>query len=192
MEWFLAICTGIALSAACGLRVFAPFFVLSFAVKFLGAEVPDGLMWLSSWTAFGCLCVAMMTEMASYYIPWIDNVLDVISTPLALVGGALMMGGALDGVPPYVKWALAAVAGSGTAGVLHLGMLLVRATSTVVTGGAGNHVVATGENTSAIGVTVLSVVFPVIAIVVVIALVAIVTWVCCKGRRKRQKAVLEA
>lgn len=86
-EWILAISMGIAFAAACGLRVFAPFFVVSFAIKFLGICVPAGLTWLSSWPAFACFCIAMLAEVVAYYVPWVDNVLDFISTPLALVGG---------------------------------------------------------------------------------------------------------
>jgi len=190
MEWILAICTGIALSAACGLRVFAPFFVLSLASKFFGISVPDGLIWLSSWTAFVCLCVAMVVEVAGYYIPWIDNALDVISTPLALVGGALMMGGVLGDVPTYMRWSLAVIFGSGAAGVVQVGTTLTRAFSTVTTGGSANNVVTTGENVGAVSVTLLGVILPIVGLIVAALLGGVLAWFCCRRSRDRRKVAV--
>lgn len=51
----------------------------------------------------------MLAEIAASYVPWIDNALDLISTSLALVGGALMMGGVLGDVPPYMRWTVAVI-----------------------------------------------------------------------------------
>jgi len=178
MEWILAICTGIALSAACGLRVFVSFFVLSLASKFFGISVPDGLMWLSSWTAFVFLCVAMVVEVAGYYIPWIDNALDVISTPLALVGGAFMMGGVLGDVPTYMRWSLAVIFGSGAAGVVQVGTTLTRAFGTVTTGGSANNVVTTGENVGAVSVTLLGVILPIVGLLIAALLGGVLAWFC--------------
>jgi len=191
MEWILAICTGITLSAACGLRVFAPFFVLSLASKFFGISVPDGLIWLSSWTAFVCLCVAMVVEVAGCYIPWIDNALDVISTPLALIGGALMMGGTLGEVPAYMRWSLAVIFGSGAAGAVQVGTELARAFNSVTTGGSADNVVTTGENVGAVSVTLLGVILPIVGLIVAAALGAVLAWLCCRrSRDERTVAVL--
>ena len=38
---------------------------------------------LDGWGAFGVLFVAVILEIGSYLIPWLDNLLDVVATPAA-------------------------------------------------------------------------------------------------------------
>jgi hypothetical protein len=47
-------------------------------------------------------------------------------------------------LPPIVKWTTAAIAGGGVAGLTQSVTSLLRAKSTVMTGGLGNAAVATG------------------------------------------------
>ena len=184
----LSICTGLSLSAACGFRVFAPFFALSVGVRFFDLPIPVGLDWIASWPSLICFSVAMLAEVAVYYIPWIDNALDLISTPLALVGGALMMVGVLGDMPPYMRWSVAVIVGSGAAGAVQIGTALTRAFSTAATGGAGNGVVTTGENVSAVGVTLMSVLLPVVAALLVLGLAGVLVWLCRKCNKFSRKS----
>lgn len=56
-------------------------------------------------------------EVAAYYLPCADNLLDVVNVPLAFVAGAVVMGGVLPDVHPYLKWSIAGLLGSSVAGL---------------------------------------------------------------------------
>ena len=78
-------------------------------------------------------------------------------------------------VPPIVKWTAAVVAGGGIAGVTQGLTGILRAHSTVLTGGLGNPVIATAELGGALLISLVALVAPAaaIALVILFLLVAI-------------------
>lgn len=72
---------------------------------------------------------------------------------------------------PVLVMGLAAVAGGGTAGLVRAGTALVRGATNTMTAGLGTPVVSTGENTAAIGLSVLTLVAPLLALAVVLLVV---------------------
>ena len=66
-----ALCLGICLSAACGLRVFLPFLVVSVAAKFGLLELRESWMWIGSWPAITAFSTATVLEIGAYYVPWL-------------------------------------------------------------------------------------------------------------------------
>lgn len=185
MEIVLSIALGISLAAACGFRVFAPLLVLGLAGRFGELPLTDVLAWTSSTTGLICLGCATLAETLAYYIPWVDNALDAVSTPLALVAGTLMMGGQMETLPDAVQWGLAVVAGAGTAGVVQAGTAALRAGSSATTGGLGNFVVATGENIMAVVGSVMAVVAPLLAGLGFI-LLCLLGWLSVRRIRRRK------
>jgi hypothetical protein len=71
-------------------------------------------------------------------------------------------------VPPMVKWTAAVIAGGGIAGLTQGLTGMLRAHSTVLTGGLGNSVIATAELGGALLITFLALAAPVAAIALVI------------------------
>jgi hypothetical protein len=71
---------------------------------------------------------------------------------------------------PLLKWALAIIAGGGTAAIFHGATTLVRGASSTVTGGLGNHAVATTELGIASGLSLLAIALPLVSGVVVLVL----------------------
>ena len=71
-------------------------------------------------------------------------------------------------MPPMVKWTAAVIAGGGIAGLTHGVTGMIRAHSTVLTGGLGNPLLATAELVGALLVSILAVAAPVAAIALVI------------------------
>jgi hypothetical protein len=71
-------------------------------------------------------------------------------------------------VPPMVKWTAAVIAGGGIAGITQGATALLRAHSTVLTGGLGNSVIATAELGGALLISFLALAVPTAAIAVVI------------------------
>lgn len=114
METFLSICIGVGLSAACGFRVFIPMLILSGASLFGNFELFESVAWLGSWPVFICLVIATVCEVLAYYIPWLDNLLDSIASPMAVIAGALVSYSVFTDMPPWAHWGLAIIAGGGS------------------------------------------------------------------------------
>ena len=170
MATITSIFLGIGLSAATGFRIFVPFLVASIAGLTGYLPLSPSFEWIGTYPALIAFSVATVLEIAAYYIPWFDNLLDSIATPAAFIAGAILMVAVLSGLPPLVKWALAIIAGSGAAGIVQTGTTITRAASTTTTGGIANPVVSTVEAGSSFGLSVLAILIPVIAGLITIVL----------------------
>ncbi|MEM9291242.1 MAG: DUF4126 domain-containing protein [Acidobacteriota bacterium] len=169
LETLLTISLGLGLAAACGFRVFVPPLVLS-AAGISGWLELSGAEWMATWPAFTVFAVATVLEVLAYYVPWVDNLLDTVSTPAAVVAGAVVSFGVFQGMDPTLEFVLAAVGGGGTAALSHGAMALTRSVSSVTTGGIANPLVATAELGGAVGVSVLSILAPIFGVVVFLVL----------------------
>ena len=170
----LALCVGVSLAAACGFRVFVPLLVMALGVRFAGLSIDENLAWVGSDAAIACLGAATLVELLAYYIPVVDNLLDSIAGPAALIAGAVVTGGMLGGLPDWLQWGTGIVAGAGVAGTVQLGTTAVRAASTSTSGGLANPVVSTAENAASTIGAILAVVAPILAVIGAIILIFLV------------------
>lgn len=168
METILSLCVGIGLSAACGFRVFVPLLVMSVASYSGHLTLAPSFQWIGSEPALICFAVATVLEIAGYYIPWVDNFLDTVASPAAVVAGTIVTASMVTDVSPFLKWTLAVIAGGGAAGLVQATTVLARGASTVATGGLANPVFATAELGGSIAASVLSIVAPILAIGLVV------------------------
>ena len=171
MELFLSLCLGIGLSASCGFRVFLPMLVANIAAMSGWISPGENFEWLSNWPAFLVLLSATIAEIGGYYIPFIDNLLDTIATPVAVVAGTLLTTSLIEIDSPVLHWGLGLIVGGGTAGLVQAGTGLLRLLSSKTTAGLGNPVVSTAENVASFGLSGLAIFLPVIAFVLVVLLV---------------------
>lgn len=173
------IAMGIALSATAGFRVFVPMLAGALAAKFGIIHTPADMQWLGSWTAIILFGTAALAEIAAYYIPFVDNILDTIAAPLSVAAGTVLASSILPMAhqEAWIRWGVALLAGGSAAGTIQLGTGLLRLFSSKATVGTGNPIVATTENAAAVGSSVLSFLIPVIMAVL---LVALVVWIITK------------
>ncbi len=170
MENLLSVCLGIGLSAACGFRVFIPLLVMSVASLSGHMVLSEGFRWIGTYPALTVFATASILEIAAYYIPWLDNLMDSIAGPAAVVAGILTAASSILHMDPLLKWSLAIIAGGGIAAIFHGATAVMRGASTAMTGGIGNPAVATAELVIAAGLSVLAIVLPLLSIIVVIVL----------------------
>jgi hypothetical protein len=180
LDLAVSIALGVGLAAAVGFRVFLPMLVLSVAAYSGHLALSSGFAWLGTPAALVTLSVAALLEILAYYLPGVDNLLDVIATPAALVAGTVVSAAVMTDLPPLVKWTTAVIAGGGAAGLTQGLTSLLRAKSTVLTGGLGNHVLATGELGGALILSLLALAAPLAAI----ALVALFCWFALRVVRR--------
>jgi hypothetical protein len=114
------------------------------------------------------LVVAALIEILAYYIPGVDNLLDALATPAAVVAGTLVSAAVITDLPPMLKWTTAIIAGGGVAGLTQGVTALLRAKSTVLTAGVGNPVIATAELGGSFLVSLLALAAPLVALLAVI------------------------
>jgi len=164
----LSIVLGITLAAATGLRIFLPMLIVSSAAYTGYLQLDNSFAWLGSTSALIMLSVAALAEVLAYYVPVIDNLLDALATPAALIAGTIVSAAVMTDVPPMVKWTAAVIAGGGIAGLTQGLTGILRAHSTVLTGGLGNPVIATAELGGVLLISFLALVAPTAAIALVI------------------------
>jgi hypothetical protein len=170
----LGVAIGLGLAAAAGFRVFVPLLVAAIAAKSGVLELSPGFAWLATTPAIAALAIATLLEVGAYAMPWIDQLLDLIATPAALVAGMLAAASVVVDLPPLVKWSVVLIAG-GAAGITQGASVLTRFKSTTLTGGVGNPVVSTMELIGAVIASVLAIFLPLVALLSVVMLLVMVT-----------------
>lgn len=185
MDTVLLILLGVSLSAASGFRIFVPPLVLSMMAQTTSLDLPANLAWTDSPVAIAVFGAATIAEVLSFYIPWVDNILDAVAAPTAVIAGTLMTFAFGAELEPALRWSLALIAGGGAAGGVQTLTALTRLGSTATTGGLGNPVVATGENIASTVLSVLAILFPVFAFVAVIALLVLAVQRILRWQQRR-------
>ena len=144
----------------------------------------ESFQWLSGLPTLITTGIATVVEILAYYIPFVDHLLDTMSIPLATVAGSVMFASQFAEIGTFPQWALALIAGGGTAAAISSGFAGTRAASTATTGGLGNSVVATTETAGAGIMSVLALAAPIIAFIVAIILIITVVFFGRKIWRK--------
>jgi hypothetical protein len=187
IEVVTAVAIGVGLAASAGFRVFVPLLVAAIAAKTGILPLNESFQWLASWTSIVILGTATLVEIMAYYIPLVDNLLDTIATPLAIIAGTLLVTSVLPFDSGLIKWITGAAVGGGSAAVVQSGSALTRLTSTKLTAGIGNPVVSTVENVAATGTSILSLVIPFFILALFLILMIFVFTRLRKRLRKKRE-----
>jgi len=181
----LSIVAAVGLAAACGFRIFVPLLVVSLATRSGLMSVSDGFAWIGSTPAVLCFGTATLLEVLGYYVPVIDNFLDAVASPAAVIAGMVVSAAVIADVDPWLKWTLVVIAGGGAAAAVQVPTVVARGASTATTAGAGNALVSTTELAASTGFSAASVLafsLPVVVPFLVLALV----WFAYRRLRGRQ------
>jgi hypothetical protein len=139
---------------------------------------------MSSDVATIVLIVAVIVELAAYYIPFVDNMLDTLATPAAVLAGTLLTTSFLQIDDPVLQWGLGLVAGGGVAGTIQAGTSLLRLGSSKFTGGYGNNILATSENVISTGISLFSLWIP---ILIAILVLLFISWLLKKIWKRKKR-----
>jgi len=169
-ETILAVITGIGLSAACGFRIFIPLLLLNLASMYGYINLTSGFEWIGGYYATITFALATVLEIIAYYVPWLDNVMDTIASPVSIIAGTIVTASVITDMPPSLKWMVAIIAGGGIAGLLQGSTAVLRAKSSLFTGGIGNVAIATFELVGSVITSLLAIILPVIGFILVVIL----------------------
>ncbi|MGH1520186.1 DUF4126 domain-containing protein [Chryseobacterium sp. JK1] len=187
LSYILSAFIGIGLAAATGFRVFLPMFIVSLSSYLNWIPMNEQFEWLAGLPTLITTGIATVAEILAYYIPFIDHLLDTASIPLATVAGSLLFASQFADLGTFPQWALALIAGGGTAATISTGFAGIRAASTATTGGLGNSVVGTTETAGAGLMSVLAIAAPVIAVIAVTILLILIISYGKKALRKLRR-----
>lgn len=167
-ETVLSILLGIGLAASVGFRIFLPLFALSISAYFNVWELNDNWEWIGSVPALVALGVATLVEIFAYFIPWVDNLLDSVAVPMAAIAGTAVMVSTIADLNPIITWALAIIAGGGTATAIKSTAATGRIASSTTTGGLANPLLGLVETVVAVVMTALAIFVPILASIIVV------------------------
>jgi len=170
----LGLSAGVGLSAACGFRVFVPLLIAGIAARSGQVELSEGFQWVGTWPALIAFGSATALEVGGYYIPWLDNALDTITSPASVVAGTVVTASFMPEMAPMMKWTTAAIMGGGAAGTVQAATVLVRGASTATSGGLGNSIVSTFELGSSAAASIVALFIPILIFLVLLIVVIFV------------------
>lgn len=189
LDTLIEVLLGISLSVAAGFRVFVPLLVLSGASVMAHLNLPTDFDWLETPQALVVFAIACTLEIMGYYVSWLDHLLDIVSTPAAIIAGTVVAASLTPDINPIAQWTLALIAGGGAAGLTKGVMNLFRLTSTAASGGLTNPILATIELVLAVTLSVLAVTVPLVAGALLLILLIVGTqrlWVFLSSLRSPQ------
>ncbi len=166
--------------------MFLPLLITGLAAREGYLPMTESMSWLATTPALLMLAVAAVTEIIAYYVPLLDNLLDGLAGPTAVVAGIAVSYAVMGDLPPMLKWTLAIIAGGGAAAATQSATTLLRGTSTVVTMGLGNSAVTTAEIIVAVLLSLLAILLPYISLAAAVIFI-IIAWRFVM-RMKRNKA----
>ena len=185
METVLSLALGIGLAAACGFRIFVPLTLMSLAARSGHMTLSGSFEWVASDTALMVLTAATLLEIGAYHIPWVDNFLDLVASPAAVVAGVLVTASTITGMSPVLQWTLAVIAGGGAAALVQGATTVARQVSAATTLGVGNPFVSTLEAGGAVVMSVLAIVAPAVAAAVVVVLMIVAVRMLLRMRNRQ-------
>ena len=151
VQILLSLSLGLGLAAACGFRVFIPPLMMGVGSRLDLYKLEGSFVWVDDNWAIAIFAVATLLEIGGYFIPWIDNLLDAVATPAAIIGGIFVTSASLEGeLDPSAQWTLSVIAGGSVSGVIQLGTVATRAISTGTTGGLANPIISLLEAVASI------------------------------------------
>lgn len=187
--WLIAVCLGLGLAAATGLRAFLPLLIVAVLARFqvLGLDFGDRFDWLSSNTALIALSVAVVVEVVLDKIPVADSLMDTVMTVARPVLAVVLVMASFSKADPALMPLLALIAGPAAL-ISHGGKALTRPVVTTTTGGLGNPVASVLEDVWSVVLVGLALVAPLL-IPLALVLTAWVGWRVFRGLKRRMQAM---
>ena len=172
IQILISLSLGLGLAAACGFRVFIPPLMMGVGSRLDLYKLEGSFVWVDDTWAITIFAVATLLEIGGYFIPWIDNLLDAVATPAAIIGGIFVTSASLEGeLDPSAQWTLSVIAGGSVSGVIQLGTVATRAISTGTTGGLANPIISLLEAVASILCILISLFLVAIIPIVIIFLI---------------------
>jgi len=173
------------LSAACGFRIFIPPLTYGLLCKANLVQFGESWKWIGSDWVIAVLALAALFEIIGTFIPWLDNLLDVLATPTAIIAGISLSAVSLSEIDPGLKWILSVMSGVLITGGFQLTTVSLRGFSSVLSGGLINPIISFVENFISLGISISIILFPLFGIFIVIFIALLLRNILIRLKRRR-------
>ncbi|UFU08232.1 DUF4126 domain-containing protein [Ruania halotolerans] len=173
---------GLALSA--GLNAYIPMMVMGLLARYTSlVELPATWGWLANGWVLIVLGVLLAVEVVADKVPAVDHVNDILQTVVRPTSGGIVFAAGSGAITPattdpgefFTSAAVVPLAcGVILALITHLGKAGARAGINLSTAGIGAPVASTVEDVSAVTLTTLALLLPVLVLVFVVAAVVVI------------------
>ncbi len=177
----LALASGVAIAAACGLRAFLPLLAVGLAARFGLLQLRPGLEWLAGDPALWALGAATALEVTGDKVPVVDHALDALGTVVRPVAAWVATYAVLQGWGSPWAQLVALMMGAGALAV-HGVKAKTRLGSTAVSLGHANPLLSVLEDALSVLLVVLGLLLPLVALALGVALL----WAVVRRRRQRK------
>lgn len=184
IDTFSGIFTAFGLSASAGLNAYLPLLVVALMARFSGLITlsPPYDLLTHGWV-IAIIAILLAIELLADRIPAVDTANDIVQTFVRPTAGAILFA-ASNSVIGDIHPALALICGLLVAGGVHATKATVRPAVTATSGGVLNPAVSTLEDATALILTVVSLLVPLLAgFILGATVVAILWWLRTRARR---------
>jgi hypothetical protein len=190
---------GTGLAAAAGLNAYVPMLALGLGGRFLDfVQLPAGWTWLENEWVLGILGVLLVIEFVADKIPAVDTVNDWLQTVIRPASGGIVFGGGALTETATVQdpaaffesnaW-VPIVTGVVIALGVHVAKALIRPALNAATFGMAAPVVSFAEDVSAVGLSLLALLVPILVVLALAGVVVAAVLLVRRVRRRRRSAV---
>ena len=195
-----ALATGLGLSAAAGLNAFIPILVIGLLARYSDVvNVPAEFSWMTNGWALTLVAALLSVDMLLDKIAIVDHVNDALQTFVRPAAGGAVFAASNAATQvdsssfmrghSWIGWTL----GVAVALIVHATKAGVRPIVNGGTLGTGTPVVSAAEDTVSLGLSLLAILLPVVALILLAILGYVVTRLLrrLRARRRRRKERLE-
>ena len=179
MELAAAFGRTLGFSLAAGVNLYATVAVLGLAARYGWVQLPEQFQAFNHPWVIGIAGVLYVVEFVADKVPWVDSIWDSVHTVIRPVGGALIAVAALGEASP-VMVGLMALLGGGAAAGSHLTKAGARVAINTSPEPFTNWIASLAEDAFVIGLSLLTLKFPLLALLVSVAILVMIAWL---GRR---------
>jgi uncharacterized membrane protein len=150
--------------------------VLGLASRYGWVTLPEQFRVFDNSWIIGVAAVLYVIEFVADKIPWVDSIWDSVHTVIRPVGGALIAVAALGEASPVIMGLIALLGGSVAAGS-HMTKAGTRVAVNTSPEPFTNWFLSLAEDAFVIGLSLLTLKFPLLALVVSVVIVVMIVWV---------------
>ena len=176
MELLATLGRTLGFSLAAGVNLYATVAVLGLAARYGWVQLPEQFQVFNNPWVIGIAAVLYVIEFVADKIPWVDSIWDSVHTVIRPVGGAVIAVVALGEASPVVVGLIALLGGTAAAGS-HMTKAGTRVAINTSPEPFTNWFLSLAEDAFVIGLSLLTLKFPLLALVVSVVIVVMIVWV---------------
>jgi uncharacterized membrane protein len=175
MEILATLGRTLGFSLAAGVNLYATVAMLGLAARFNWVQLPEQFQAFNHPWVIGAAAVLYVIEFVADKIPWVDSIWDSVHTVIRPIGGALIAVAALGETSPTVTGLIALLGGTVAAGS-HMTKAGTRVAINTSPEPVTNWFASLAEDVFVIGLSLLTLKFPLLALAVSVAIVVMIVW----------------